>query len=178
MNINRYLHYPTDSWIWRHATVQDIPNLVALSNQNYYQHDIDGIFNLDLQKYAHQLTLAAVNQYHAAGSEMLFVAVNKTHNQIIAYHWVRRGETMPFSQDEIATPVILQLDLALPARDRIALTVQSILQWETWAKMLGIPMIISTSLRPEYQTYMRIHEALGWTCRGINAYKKLSTPSK
>ena len=70
---------------------------------------------------------------------------------------------------------MLHTDLTLSARQRLSIAVQALTFWQDWAFSLGIPVLVSTSIRQEQTAFMRLHEQLGFTLKGSIAYKRIRT---
>jgi hypothetical protein len=150
--------------------------MTELSRRDF-ESEADHTFRIDPDRHAQELTLAIVRQAYAPASEFVFVARSTSDRTgpgpVLAYNWIMRGQYMTYSPDEMAAARFIHIDQTLSARQRIAITVQSVLQWETWAKLAGIPIVCSTSVREDYATFMRIHEALGYRIQGACAYKRV-----
>ena len=176
MNITKYLHYPTDAWRWTPAVLEDIPAMNELTKRDF-ESEADHTFRIDPARHTLELALAITRQTYAPASEFVFVARRPADRSgpgaVIAYNWIMRGQYMTYSPDEMAAARFIHIDQTLSARQRIAITVQSLLQWETWAKLAGIPIVCSTSVRQDYNTFMRIHEALGYRIQGACAYRRV-----
>ena len=172
MNITKYLHYPTDPWRWTPAVLEDILAMTELSRRDF-ESEADHTFRIDPARHCQELALAITRQTYAPASEFVFVARSNSDQQVIAYNWIMRGQYMTYSPDEMAAARFIHIDQTLSARQRIAITVQSLLQWETWAKLSGIPIVCSTSVRQDSATFMRIHEALGYRIQGACAYRRV-----
>ena len=160
------------SWIWRQAAFADIPALVALAEQQF-QLEIDQIFTPEPELYAYNLALAITHQIYNPAHEQLIVAVDKTNNNLLAYAWIGRGTTTPYSSDEIAEAKMAHVDLTLSTRQRLELLAQMLQHWITWARALDIPVLVSTSIRSEQTAFMRLHTRLGFVVRGSIGYLKL-----
>jgi hypothetical protein len=65
------------------------------------------------------------------------------------------------------------VDLTLSGRQRIHILTQMIYYWETWAKACDIPVLVSSSIREDQSTFLKLHERLGFTVRGGIAYKRI-----
>lgn len=155
---------------WRPVVGTDIPSMVDVGYEQIVDQ-VQDLFVIDTVEYARQLTMACVNQFYNPGSELLYLAEN--HNHMLGYVWARRGETAPWSRDEMVTVRLVHVDRALPVRQRIAVIDASIDLWETWARSIGVPVICSTSMRERYQGYMTLHQRRGYSVRGSIAYKRI-----
>ncbi|CAB5207142.1 hypothetical protein UFOVP180_33 [uncultured Caudovirales phage] len=162
----------TSSWLWRHATFADIPAMVALAEQQF-QLEIDEIFTPEPELYAYNLALAITHQIYNQAHEQLVVAVDKTSNNLLAYAWIGRGTTTPYSSDEIAEAKMAHVDLTLSTRQRLQLLAQMLEHWINWTRACEIPVLVSTSIRSEQTAFMRLHTELGFIVRGSIGYLKL-----
>ncbi len=157
---------------WYSATLEDVPSILNLAEQ-YFQQEPDLVV-YDPATYAKNLSLAIVNQFYNPLS--VFVATSRDEaNHLLAYTWVVRGEKAPWNNEEIALVRMAHLDLTLSPRQRVALTKDMLQLWEGWAQHCGASWISSSSTRKDQDTFMRLHEKMGYAVRGSFAYKRLST---
>ena len=171
MNFDRYLHTDRDAWRWRQPTGADITPMVELVRE-HFQREATSIFRTDELLFTQELTLAVVRQFYNPSAEMLFVAESADH-KLMAYNWIYRGQYMPYSRDEMAGARMMHIDLNLSQRQRMRLAVQTLLQWETWAKLNGIPVICSSTMREDQGGFLRLHAEMGYDCRGSICYKRV-----
>jgi hypothetical protein len=47
--------------------------------------------------------------------------------------------------------------------------------WEGFAKLAGVPIVCSTTMRNDQGAFLKLHSKNGYDVRGSYAYKKLST---
>jgi hypothetical protein len=65
------------------------------------------------------------------------------------------------------------VDLSLNARDRIRIINDMIVMWEGWAKIIGVPIVCSTTMRNDQAAFLKLHTRAGYDVRGSYAYKRL-----
>ena len=158
---------------WRPAQADDIPKIVAMAEQ-HFQTEIDEIFTPQPIVYSRHITFAVVNQYYNPRAELLQVAVDE-NNIMIAYTWAKSGDYAPWSDNEMISVRMAHVDLRLSSRDRIRIVQDMLALWEGWAKIIGVPIICSTTMRNDQQAFLKLHAKAGYDVRGSYAYKKLST---
>lgn len=172
MNLRKYQHTQNDTWLWRLAEPRDLDNIVTLCKQNY-EHEIQGLLEPDEPYYRYQLALAITTQQHHLGILQLTVCVDKNTDKLLAYAWVQTGSTPPYSQTRLAEARVLHLDLELTQRQRMKITVQALLHWQRWSTVTEHRVLVSTTVRQDQQTFMRLHQQLGYTVRGSHAFLTL-----
>ena len=161
-------------WTWESTTGTDVPHMVTMA-QTHFENEIDLIFTPDPVAYARNLTLATVQQFYNPGMELLKVAKERETGAMLAYTWAIRGEKTAWSDEEMICAKMAHVDLSLPVRQRLRLVTGMVLQWETWARACGVPIVCSTTMRRDQEGFLKIHRRLGYDVRGSYAYKRLST---
>ena len=114
------------------------------------------------------LTVASTVQMFDKSKE--FIAKCKIGEKVVGICWFDRGGYAPYSTKEICNSKFHHVDLSLPIRVRYKLINQMIDQHLLWAYHWGIPMVCSTSVRKDYQGFMRIHAKRGFRVHGSFAY--------
>ena len=167
-------HYDpmTSPWLWQLALLKDREDMVKLTQQQF-EYEIDGIYQPDPLYYAYQLDRAIVEQTHEPGSELIALARSRDTGKLMAYHWAYRNTTPLFSREQTAEARIIHIDQLLPARQRVKITYQAIDQWLRWAKICGVAVFVSSTIRTDQDSFLRIHEHMGFTRRGSIAYIRL-----
>lgn len=160
-------------WTWQTTSGTDVPHMVAMAEQ-HFQNEIDLIFTPEPIVYARNLTMATVAQFYNPGAELLKVAKEHETDRILAYTWAIRGERTPWSDDEMVFAKMAHVDLSLPIRQRLRLVTGMVLEWETWARDCGIPIVCSTTMRRDQGGFLELHRKLGYDVRGSYAYKRLT----
>jgi hypothetical protein len=46
--------------------------------------------------------------------------------------------------------------------------------WEDWARLCGVKVVCSSTMRKEQNAFLKLHERNGYILRGSYAYKKLN----
>ena len=159
-------------WTWESTTGMDVPHMVEMA-EKHIETEIDQIFRPDPVAYARNLTLATVQQFYNSRMELLKVAKEQETDRILAYTWAVRGERTAWSDDEMICAKMAHVDLSLPVRQRLRLITGMVLQWETWARECGVPVVCSTTMRRDQAGFLEIHRKLGYDVRGSFAYKRL-----
>lgn len=159
-------------YAWRPGDTQDIPDIVALA-QSHFEVEIDNIFQPDPRAYARNITQAMINQYYNPFKELFSVAIDQ-YGALVAYTWASRGETAPWSDEEIATIRMAHVAQDISPRLKVELVKDMLGLWETWAMYSGLNIISSTTMRGKQDAFLRLHERAGYTVRGSFAYKRLS----
>ena len=156
---------------WRAAQAEDIPKIVAMAEQ-HFQTEIDTIFMPEPRVYSRHITFAVVNQYYNPRAELLQVAVDES-NTMLAYTWAKSGDYAAWSDNEMVSVRMAHVDLSLNARDRIRIINDMIVMWEGWAKIIGVPIVCSTTMRNDQAAFLKLHTRAGYDVRGSYAYKRL-----
>ena len=160
------------TWTWLPTLGTDVPVMVRMA-QDHFETEIDLIFTPDPVAYARNLTLATVQQFYNPRMELLTVAKETETERILGYTWAVRGERTPWSDDEMVFAKMAHVDLSLPARQRLRLVTGMVMQWETWARECGVPIVCSTTMRRDQAGFLELHRKLGYDVRGSYAYKRL-----
>ena len=160
------------NWTWESTTGTDVPHMVRMA-EDHFETEIDQIFTPDPVVYARNLTLATVQQFYNPAAELLKVAKEHKTGAILAYTWAIRGEKTAWSDDEMVFAKMAHVDLSLPVRQRLRLVTGMVLEWETWARSTGTPIVCSTTMRRDQEGFLNIHRKLGYDVRGSYAYKRL-----
>ena len=160
------------NYTWQPATGIDIPDIVQMAEQ-HFQTEIDQIFKPEPVVYSRNITLAVVNQFYMPCLELISVA-RDSNNKLVAYTWARADERAPWSDDVMVVVRMAHVDLSLSSRDRVRLVIDMINLWEGFAKLAGVPIICSTTMRNDQTAFLKLHAKNGYDVRGSYAYKKLS----
>ena len=160
---------------WTPASGPDVGDIVAIA-RTHFESEIDAIFTPDPIVYSRNLTRAVIEQFYNPGAEFLQVARDPS-GAMIAYVWVIRGQRSPWSDEEMAMPRMVHLDLGLSVRQRVRIIQEMIRMWEAWAEANHIPIVCSTTMRRDREGFLRLHESAGYDVRGSFAYRRLSVQS-
>jgi len=157
---------------WRPANGLDVKQIVDMAVEHFLI-ETDGIFTPEPIIYQRNLTLAVINQFYGPLSQLVSIAVDENNN-LLAYTWATRGERAVWSDDEMVSVRIAHLDLRLTARLRVQLVKDMLQMWEDWARLCGVNVVCSSTMRREQDAFLRLHERNGYILRGSYAYKKLN----
>jgi hypothetical protein len=170
--MQKYQHSQNDAWVWQYATWADVEDMYALAKR-HFEREMDSILTINDEGYKYALDISTSHQRHNLALEQLLVCRDKTTGDLLAYSWIGRGHRTPYSNDEMAEARMLHLDLDLSPRTRIQLIVQAISYWITWCEACQIPVLVSTSIREDQASFLRLHERLGFIVRGGICYKRI-----
>jgi hypothetical protein len=157
---------------WRPATGNDVSNIVKMA-QDHFQQEIDLIFTPDPVAYSRNITLAVVNQFYLPTTELLSVATSDS-GELLAYTWAKANDRAAWSDDRMVVIRMAHVQLDLSARIRIQLITDMMDLWERFAQYSQTPIICSTTMRRDQQTFLKLHERHGYDVRGSYAYKRLN----
>jgi len=160
-------------YTWRPANGADTESIVQIA-QEFFQNEIDNIFNPEPITYSRNITLAIVNQFFSPTTELVAVATDSDNN-IVAYTWAKSNERSPWSDDEMIIIKMAHVKLNVSTRDRVNLIKDMLLLWEKFATLANVTIICSTTMRKDQNTFLKLHERQGYDVRGSYAYKKLNT---
>ena len=170
--MNQHRPLDTDPWRWSLATSEDIPAMWHMV-QNYFNQEMTDVITIHEDLYRYNLDMTATQQRHDRSRAQLIVCKDLATGELLAYNWIKRGATTPYSRDELAEAQIAHIDLALPVRTRIRIMNQTLWYWETWARAVGVPVVVSTTIRADSEGYLRLHARAGYTIRSGIAYKRV-----
>jgi hypothetical protein len=161
---------------WRPATGNDVSNIVKMA-EDHFQQEIDLIFTPDPVAYSRNITLAVVNQFYLPTTELLSVALSDS-GQLLAYTWARANERAAWSDDRMVVIRMAHVALDLSARTRIELITDMMQLWENFARYSQTPIICSTTMRNDQNTFLKLHKRQGYDVRGSYAYKRLTNEAQ
>ena len=159
-------------YTWRPANGLDVKPIVDMAVEHFLI-ETDGIFTPEPVIYQRNLTLAVINQFYGPLTQLVSIAVDENNN-LLAYTWVTRGERAVWSDDEMVSVRIAHLDLRLASRLRVELVKDMLKMWEDWARLCGVKVVCSSTMRKEQNAFLKLHERNGYILRGSYAYKKLN----
>jgi len=160
-------------YTWRPANGADAESIVQIA-QEFFQNEIDNIFNPEPITYSRNITLAIVNQFFSPTTELVAVSTDSDNN-IVAYTWAKSNERSPWSDDEMIIIKMAHVKLNVSTRDRVNLIKDMLQLWEKFATLANVTIICSTTMRKDQNTFLKLHERQGYDVRGSYAYKKLNT---
>jgi len=173
-DLESYMHTTGDRWRWRSAAGTDTQEIVDMA-QGYFGKETRDIYVNDPIEYSRNVMLAIVNQFYNPRAELLSVAREAETNELVAYTWAVRGERAPWSSEEMVAIRIAHCRQDISIRERVFLCAQMLRMWEKWARACEVKIIVSSTIRSDQDTFLRLHEAAGYLVRGSVAYKRLST---
>ena len=169
--LDKYLPRDTDGWSWTLAQISDIKDLVDLS-YSMYNNEIDTIFTTDLGLLARNIAQGIITQTYNPLDEQIICA-RDTAGRMIAWAWMERGGYVTYAPEEIAEAKFAHVALDLSPRKRITLLAQILQQWELWATICNVPVIVSTTIRRDQTAFLHLHEQAGYEIRGSFGYKRI-----
>ena len=173
MTTDKFLPKESDTWTWRLAEYEDIPEMVTMAVAEY-QRELTGLLTPSPAAYTYSLKQAINEQQYQLSREQVIVARHRTTNALMGYAWCKRGQYTPYSTEEMAEAAIAHVDLSLPTRTRIRILAQMLQTWILWAHLHGIPVLVSSSIRAEQEAFMRLHDIFGFQRVGLLAIKRIT----
>jgi len=148
---------------WKLAhPIHDVDDIVYLGR---ILLDMEGsCLHTDPYVFRQHLTVATTNQIFDPAKE--FIAVAREGDKLLGYCWFDRGGYTTYSREEISNAKFHHVDLELPVKTRVRLINGMIDQHILWCYKYGIPVICSTSIRSDYDGFMKIHKKRGFTVNG------------
>ena len=162
------------TWSWVPVTGAEVPELVRMA-QDYFETEIDQIFQPDPIAYSRNLLMASVQQFYQPGTQLLIAAKDINTNAILGYVWANSLEKTAWSDEAMISIRMVHLALTLPVRVRIRLICDMIAQWEAWAVQSGVAIVCSTTMRGDQSGFLELHRRCGYDVRGSFAFKRLNT---
>jgi hypothetical protein len=156
---------------WRAAEAVDIADIVGMAEQ-HFQTEIDNIFKPEPHVYSRHITFAVVNQFYNPRAEFLRVA-RDNNNKMIAYTWAKSQDYTAWSDNEMVSVRMAHVDMTLSGKLRIRLVQDMMSMWEGWARIIGVDIVCSTTMRHDQTGFLKLHARAGYDVRGSYAYKKL-----
>lgn len=170
MNLERLRQQ--NNWTWYRASPLDVQSIVDMARDNF-QTEVDAVFTINEEYYHYNIAQAVTDQLYYPHKQQLIIAKNNTTGALMAYGWVSRGTTTPYSFDEMAEARMAHTDLKLSTRTRLSLLLQMLDYWEEWVTSCGIPVLVSSTIRDDQQGFLHLHRLLNYTIKGSIAYKRL-----
>jgi len=156
---------------WKLANpIEDVQEIVNIADQ--YFVDTGGILQKSKEIFRKNVTVAATVQLFDKTKEFLAAGrENKEDNErMLAYCWYDRFGYTTYSHEEISNAKFHHVETDLSARLKIRLIDEMIDQHILWAWTNNIPVICSTSIRPEHDVFMKLHKRRGFTVNGSYAW--------
>jgi hypothetical protein len=146
--------------------IRDVDRIINTFREFYGSES--GVLTFDEKFLRKNLTVAATVQLFDKSKE--FIAYCSDGDKILGGCWFDRGAYSTYSTREISNSKFHHIDLSLPTRQRIRILNAMIDQHLLWADNWGIPVVCSTSIRKDYEGFMRVHEKRGFTVNGSFAW--------
>jgi hypothetical protein len=156
---------------WRPAQLADVPDMVMLTRR-WYLTELEGVLNIDLDRLCESLGHAILRRNFNLGTEVIQLA--HEDDRLVAWTWAGRGSGTDYIADETAEAHMLHIDLSISARKRIRIIDTTLAAWEEWCRILEIPVLVSTTVREDWQPFMELHRRRGYVVRGSHAFKKIT----
>ena len=160
---------------WCPAQLTDIVEMVQLS-QRCYQEEVDDLLTPDPARLTARLAHAIIDRNYNPGTEVIQISRN-SQDQLVAWSWMGRGVGVDYAAEECAEAHVIHIDLTLSPRTRIKLINSLLDLWIEWCEILAIPILVSTTIRRDWQAFMRLHERRGFDVRGSHAFKRIERKS-
>ena len=161
--------------MWTPAQLTDILEMVQLS-QRCYQAEVDDLLTPDPARLTARLAHAVIDRNYNPATEIIQISRN-SEGQLIAWSWMGRGVGVDYATEECAEAHVVHIDLTLSPRTRIKLINSLLDLWIEWCEILAIPILVSTTIRRDWQAFMRLHERRGFDVRGSHAFKRIERKS-
>ena len=152
---------------WRAAQLIDIDPMLVITRRDYFT-ELNQVLTIDMDKLAETVAHEIIQQ--SFRPESTLIQVIEREDQIVGWTWINRGVTTDYIREEIAEAHMLHLDLSLSVRDRIRLVRETLDCWIDWCRICQIPVLASTTVRSEWETFMRIHRQRGFLVHGSHAF--------
>ena len=152
---------------WQPARIEDIDAMIQLTAR-YYLQELDGVLTINLNKLAERLAHSIVNQNFRPESETLQCAWQE--HRLVAWTWLSRGRSTDYIDEEVAEAHMLHISLDLSPKTRIKLIKETLESWISWCRILGIPVLASTTVRADSAAFMELHRRRGFLVRGSHAF--------
>ena len=169
------------NYTWTPATLNDVNDMVQLTESNFIldNTDLGGIdlFTPEPPIYARNLAYGVFNQTYYPGTELMVVARQNDNKQLLGYHWAKANDRTWWSDDPMINVRMVHLDLNLSSRLRVRLLNDMMDHWERFAHYSRNPVICSSTMRKDQDSFLRLHERRGYSVRGSFAYKRLDLGS-
>lgn len=151
-------------WTLAHP-LRDVEDIVEMADE--YFVDTGGVMEKSKEIFRKNVTMVATLQIFDRSKEFLAVCRDEG---MLGYCWFDRHGYTTYSAEEISNAKFHHVDHKLSSRIKIRLINEMIDQHILWAYGNGIPVICSTSIRPEHEVFMKIHKKRGFTVNGSYAW--------
>ena len=152
---------------WQPAQLDNIDAMIRLTSEHYLA-ELSGVLTINLNKLAERLAHSIVNQNFRPESETLQCCW--IDDGLAAWTWLSRGRSTDYIDEEVAEAHMVHIDLNLTPRTRIKIVNHTLDHWISWCRILGIPVLASTTVRQDSQAFMALHARRGFLVRGSHAF--------
>ena len=150
---------------WQPAEFGDIDAMIRLTQQSFTAFN-PNIVRPDMARLAAQVAHAIVRQHF--NPAMASIRVIRSAGSISAWTWIE-PTTTDFFADPVVEAHMLQVNDALSARTRVATVQSALTDMTAWCRAAGYQYLVSTTIRPDWQSFMRIHAKMGFATYGSHA---------
>lgn len=157
--------------VWTPVQLADVPRIVAFTSRHYLQ-ELAGVLTVDLDRLCESIAHDVLRRNFNAGTAM----IQQAHiaDRLVGWHWISLGSGTDYIQEATAEAHMLHIDLTLPARTRVRMITDTLQAWENWCRILEIPVLVSTTIRRDWQPFMELHRRRGYEVRGSHAFKRIT----
>ena len=152
-------------WTLAHP-LKDVEDIVDMADG--YFVDTGEVLKKSKDLFRKNVTMVSTLQIFDRTKE--FLAVCRDEGRMVGYCWYDRHGYTTYSTEEISNAKFHHVDHGLSARVKIRLINEMIDQHILWAYSNGVPIVCSTSIRPEFEVFMKIHKKRGFTVNGSYAW--------
>jgi hypothetical protein len=156
---------------WHRSTYEEVELIYRLAHTQFGV-EVNRLMSLSPDKFRYMVAQAILKQNYDPNSEFLISAYHD--DKFIGYAWLSRGTSTTFSNDEIADAKFIHVALEASPRVRVQIVKEALEQFQLWCLINNIPVLCSTSVRADWQTFMRIHEKMDFTVMGTYAWKRIT----
>ena len=146
--------------------IRDVDRVIGTFRGQYEGES--GVLGYDEGFIRKNMTVCATVQMFDKGKE--YFAYLEGVDKLLGFCWFDRGGYATYSTKEISHSKFHFIDLTLPIKQRIKILNAMIDQHLLWADTWGIPVVCSTSIRKDFEGFMRVHEKRGFTVNGSYAW--------
>lgn len=154
-------------WTLAHP-LTDIDEIVFMADS--YFVDTGGVLNKSKDLFRRHVTVATTVQVFDKHREFIAVCRDSDSQKLLGYCWFDRGGYTAYSADEISNAKFHHVDSSLSPRVKIRILNEMIDQHILWAHNCNVPVICSTSIRPEHDVFMKMHKKRGFIVNGSYAW--------
>jgi len=159
------------NYTWKPATLDDVHNIVNLTHKNH-SDEFNELFTVNPIIYERLIAHAVIDQYYTPDKELLIATYT---DKLLGYTWAKVSASNQWSANTMLIIQMAQVDLQLPVKQRLRLLNDMFDIWEAFGKLSDVEIICSSSILNNQSAFLELHRRRGYTVKGSNAYKKVST---